>query len=52
MTSMQAAVEDFLGHIRVERGLSTNTVAAYRRDLTNYVDFLRRRGIDLSLIHI
>lgn len=46
MTSVQAAVEDFLGHIRVERGLSTNTVAAYRRDLANYVDFLGRRGID------
>lgn len=45
MTSAQAAVEEFLGHVRVERGLSANTVAAYRRDLAIYVDFLSRRGI-------
>ncbi|MDU7361722.1 MAG: site-specific tyrosine recombinase XerD [Propionibacteriaceae bacterium] len=45
MTSAQAAVEEFLGHARVERGLSANTVAAYRRDLAIYVDFLSRRGI-------
>lgn len=45
MTSAQAAVEEFLGHVRVERGLSANTVAAYRRDLAIYVDFLSQRGI-------
>lgn len=45
MTSVQSAVEEFLGHVRVERGLSANTVAAYRRDLAVYIDFLSRRGI-------
>ncbi len=29
----------------VERGLSANTVAAYRRDLTGYLEFLGSRGI-------
>ncbi|MDF1488028.1 site-specific tyrosine recombinase XerD [Tessaracoccus caeni] len=35
----------YLDHIRVERGLAVNTVAAYRRDLTGYVAFLQGRGI-------
>lgn len=45
MTTVEDAVDDFLGHIRVERGLSPNTVAAYRRDLAGYVAFLAGRGI-------
>ncbi len=47
MTSpLEAAVGDYLNHVRAERGLSANTVAAYRRDLASYVDFLAARGID------
>jgi integrase/recombinase XerD len=38
-------VERFLDHLAVERGLSPNTLAAYRRDLRRYADFLRRRGV-------
>lgn len=45
MTAIDAVVADYLGHIRVERGLSTNTVAAYRRDLGRWVAFLRPRGV-------
>lgn len=30
----------YLAHLSVERGLAKNTVNAYRRDLTRYVDFL------------
>jgi integrase/recombinase XerD len=40
------AVEGYLDHLRVERGASPHTVAAYRRDLRRYVDFLHRREID------
>lgn len=36
----------WLDHLVVERGLSANTVAAYRRDLRRYVEFLRLRGIE------
>ncbi|MFV0633648.1 site-specific tyrosine recombinase XerD [Demequina sp.] len=36
----------YLAHVTVERGLSTHTVAAYRRDLTRYSDFLTSRGVD------
>ena len=45
MTSIDRAVADYLGHIRVERGLSPNTSAAYARDLGRYAGFLRERGI-------
>ena len=38
-------VERFLDHLTVERGLSPNTIAAYRRDLTRYAAFLAARGI-------
>ncbi len=38
-------VQRFLDHLAVERGLSSHTVAAYRRDLGRYVLFLRERGI-------
>jgi integrase/recombinase XerD len=37
--------ERFLDHLLVERGLSGNTIGAYRRDLDRYVDFLRTREI-------
>lgn len=36
--------EAYLAHVTVERGLSTNTVAAYRRDLGRYETFLSERG--------
>lgn len=38
-------IESFLGYISLERGLSKNTVAAYRRDLDQAGKFLKRRGV-------
>lgn len=40
------AVERYLDHLAVERGLARNTVAAYRRDLDRYAGFLTARGHD------
>ncbi|MCF4121173.1 site-specific tyrosine recombinase XerD [Antribacter sp. KLBMP9083] len=37
-------MRDYLAHLRVERGLSANTVSAYRRDLSRYAAFLAARG--------
>src|SRR5690606_32235935 len=37
------AVEEYLVSLRVEAGLSANTIAAYRRDLEQYLDFLQGR---------
>ncbi|WP_040834812.1 site-specific tyrosine recombinase XerD [Nocardia brevicatena] len=38
-------VDAFLDHLAVERGAARNTLAAYRRDLGRYRDFLTGRGI-------
>lgn len=43
--ALAGQVQRFLDHLAVERGLSANTVAAYRRDLGRYGSFLRDRGI-------
>ncbi|MFM9136296.1 MAG: site-specific tyrosine recombinase XerD [bacterium] len=39
------AVEDYLDHCAVERGLSRNTLSAYRRDLDRYARWCASRGI-------
>jgi integrase/recombinase XerD len=38
--SVAAAVDSYLRHVAVERGLSVNTVSAYRRDLVIYAGWL------------
>ena len=43
--NLSDVVVDYLAHVRAERGLSANTVAAYRRDLARYEAFLAARGI-------
>ncbi|MYB49141.1 MAG: site-specific tyrosine recombinase XerD [Dehalococcoidia bacterium] len=45
---MQQAVEQFLNYTTVERGLSPNTLAAYRNDLTQLVEFLQNRDSSLQ----
>ncbi|PJJ72465.1 integrase/recombinase XerD [Diaminobutyricimonas aerilata] len=39
------ALRRYLRHVAIERGLSQNTVGAYRRDLQRYLDFLAERGV-------
>jgi integrase/recombinase XerD len=41
----ESVVRGFLDHLAVERGVATNTLHAYRRDLARYVDYLAGRGI-------
>jgi integrase/recombinase XerD len=38
-------VTGYLDHLTVERGLSANTVSAYRRDLRRYTEFLDAAGV-------
>ena len=46
MTSLVGGqAEDYLRHLVVERGLSDNTVQAYRRDLLRYQEYLGSRVI-------
>ena len=37
---------DFIAYLELERGLSRNTLEAYRSDLQQYGQFLQRRGVD------
>jgi integrase/recombinase XerD len=43
----QKLVEDFITSIRVEKGLSTNTIQSYRNDLNILCEFLNQRGKNL-----
>ncbi|KAA9110969.1 site-specific tyrosine recombinase XerD [Microbacterium rhizomatis] len=45
---LDRAVDEYLRHISIERGLSDHTVAAYRRDLAGYLDWLQSHNIDDS----
>ncbi len=42
---LDRAVDAYLRHISIERGLSDHTVAAYRRDLAGYVWWLEAHGV-------
>jgi integrase/recombinase XerD len=45
---LPAPAEEFLSWLAVERGRSENTLAAYRRDLAAYIDFVHGRGAALG----
>ena len=45
---LPAPAEEFLSWLAVERGRSENTLAAYRRDLVAYVEFVHGRGAALG----
>jgi integrase/recombinase XerD len=46
-----AAISSFLTHIRVEKGLSPNTVSAYRRDLMKFSGFAQKRKLTLETVN-
>lgn len=43
--TIEQAIEEYLASLHSERGLSANTVVAYRRDLGQYQAFLTARGV-------
>jgi integrase/recombinase XerD len=45
MKTLAQLVDDYLRHLSIERGLSKNTIAAYRRDLSSYLGYLEKQGI-------
>ncbi|MBA1394496.1 site-specific tyrosine recombinase XerD, partial [Lactobacillus sp. XV13L] len=46
MSNLRRDVEDYLRYSQIERGLSNNTIAAYRQDLTTFLAFLKEEGIN------
>lgn len=45
VTALVFAAREYLNFIQVERGVSPNTISAYRRALVRYLDFLAGLGI-------
>jgi integrase/recombinase XerD len=43
--SADQLLDQFMAHIKVEKGLSVNTIAAYNRDLLGFFEFLKTRGV-------
>ena len=43
---MQSPLESYLRHLTLERGLSKNTLSAYRNDLEKYLRFLEQRSLE------
>src|ERR1051326_5890667 len=46
----RALIEEFLNYLRVERGLSANTLEAYRRDLEKLAAFAVKREKELATV--
>src|SRR5271170_2622430 len=47
---LSAAISSFLTHVRVEKGLSPNTVTAYRQDLAKFALFAQKRRLALAAV--
>ena len=45
---ISAAISSFLTHVKVEKGLSPNTVSAYRQDLAKFNLFAQKREVSLA----
>ena len=42
---METIIEEYLRFIQIEKGLSSNTIGAYRRDLKKYQDYMTEHHI-------
>ena len=47
---ISASITSFLTHVRVEKGLSVNTISAYRRDLVKFDEFGKKRKLTLESV--
>jgi integrase/recombinase XerD len=49
-SSTARAVSEYLSYAAIERGLSKNTIASYKRDLEKFSLYLRENAIDLKSV--
>ena len=47
---ISAVISSYLMHVRVEKGLSVNTISAYKRDLQKFDEFARKRKLALESV--
>jgi integrase/recombinase XerD len=47
---ISAVISSFVMHVRVEKGLSANTISAYKRDLLKFEEFARKRKLTLESV--
>jgi integrase/recombinase XerD len=47
---ISAAISSFLTHVKVEKGLSSNTVSAYHRDLAKFDEFAKKSKLRLEAV--
>lgn len=47
---MESHIRAFLNYLRVEKGLSQNTIHAYRRDMAKFAEYIVKRGIQVGEI--
>ncbi len=46
----EKVAKSFLDHLQIERALSANSIAAYKRDLAKFQAFLSEKGLDLDSV--
>jgi integrase/recombinase XerD len=47
---ISTVISSYLMHVRVEKGLSANTISAYKRDLLKFHEFARKRKLTLESV--
>jgi integrase/recombinase XerD len=45
-----SAIASYLTHVQVEKGLASNTLSAYRRDMAKFEDFAKKRKLALNAV--